>query len=177
MKPHPFVDQLIALWSIQENLLQWYRAIFITSESIFFTFAITLSANSNYLFSLVLAVLGFGYVILWYVVCNSRGRDVTFVQWVTKKAEGTLSKKQLASLSEGVVTTFKKYQDGEEDKENLNNRINKGKFAGELVTDDTDFKHMLGSPTRKRMDRWLPTIFGVIWILFSIYGFWNILCP
>lgn len=72
-------NQIIAMWDIQDSLLQSYRNIFLTSQSIIFAIAVFIVSGSNpYLGSLLFVVGIFMIFWLWIPICKSRGYDVWF---------------------------------------------------------------------------------------------------
>lgn len=91
-------DQTLSLWSIQESLLQAYRSIFITAESILFAIAAAI-ASTEPSPALMLTFLGYFLLWMWHRVCANRAIDVSFTQWLLARAEeGADVSAPLASL-------------------------------------------------------------------------------
>jgi len=145
-------NQLISMWDIQDGLLQSYRSIFITSESILIAISATiLTSNAPYL-SIMLCVLGYFVLHIWKSICNARALDVSFLQWLLLKIDRndiTVTK---------PIDAFKGWQDTR-------------KFENENVQDDDDFKDMVSkSETRTKMEKTLPGVFLWIWHLIFVYS-------
>ncbi len=80
-------DQMLAMWGIQDSLLQSYRSIFITAESVVFGIAAAITSIKPP-GAIVLTILGLVLLFLWHKVCFSRSVDVSFVQWLLARVEG-----------------------------------------------------------------------------------------
>lgn len=93
---------LYSLWSVQDTLLQAYRTMFITVQSLLIAVAASIAGfNSRLAWSLVL--VGFALLFVWSLVTRARGRDVQFAQAVIRWAES-------GRRIEKPFTTFKDYQ-------------------------------------------------------------------
>ncbi len=135
------------LWSIQESLLQAYRIIFFTIESIMLaSCAILLSLeHANEYIGVLLAIAGIGLVFIWREVCNARANAVAFIHWLIQKHES-------GELVEQPYTYFREFQ---------HDRT----FKGQNVLMDSHFKKLCQSKTRRRMDKQAPMVFMSLWIL------------
>ncbi|MCD4778097.1 MAG: hypothetical protein K8R12_03925 [Desulfobacterales bacterium] len=126
-------NQLISMWDIQDGLLQSYRSIFITSESILLAISTTiLTSNVPYL-SIILSGLGYFVLHMWKLICNARSLDVSFLQWLLLRIDRS------DIDVEKPVDAFKKWQDTK-------------KFKNDDVLKDDDFKDMVSnSATRTKI--------------------------
>ena len=154
-EPDNSYEKLLALWSIQESLLQTYRSIFISAQSIVAGFAVAIVTTHKYLAVILLIVLGVFFLRLWVAVCRSRALDVTFIQWrILKAEEGEPTPKPLSALKE--------FQSSKT-------------FQGKPVLQEERFENDAKSLTRHRMDRQLPFAFEIIWFLLTVYVLADIL--
>ena len=145
-------NQLISMWDIQDGLLQSYRSIFVTSESILIAIsAALLTSNAPYL-SIILSVLGYFVLHIWKSICNARALDVSFLQWLLLKID------RLDINVEKPVDAFKKWQDT--------------KMFGDIdVRKNDDFKDMVSnSETRTKTEKTLPRVFLWIWHLMVVHS-------
>ena len=79
MNKNDLMNYLISMWDIQDSLLQSYRNIFLTSESIFASVAVFVASTSS--LHWFFPLLGMGIFIifwLWIPICTKRGCDVWF---------------------------------------------------------------------------------------------------
>lgn len=167
----------IAMW--QDSLLQNYRLIFISSQSILFPlsalilvdfwryylskgYSIPFPALPTLYIMIPLIIAGFGILYFWKKVTYSRGLDVSYWQMQLLKYEWYMGKQLFGRELRTPFISFKKdWQDGktqQEKKEELNS------FE----------KKMLIDITRKRMEIYIPSIFYILWIFifaFMIYYF------
>jgi hypothetical protein len=83
-------EELYAIWSIEEMLLQSYRAIFITMQSILIA-AFAAFPTTNMLGRLALAIFGLIGIPAWVYVTERRQRYLDIVQFLLKCCDaGTL---------------------------------------------------------------------------------------
>ncbi|MDY6895746.1 MAG: hypothetical protein SVO01_10085 [Thermotogota bacterium] len=143
-------DQLIALWDIQDSLLQSYRNIFLTSQSIIFAIAVFITSGSKPYLSFVLLPIGICLLWIWYTICRSRGYDVWFFHWQLLKFEDG------QPIYSEIFTNFKKWQ-----------ALGVKKQREKLENDDLG-KHLLKSQVRIKMEYYLPCSFGVLWIILTL---------
>ena len=147
----------LALWNIQDSLLQWYRSIFVTSQSLLISFAATVATSDKHrVLAIPLAAIGALMWTFWKRTCTSRGHDVSFCQWILLRCEFGLSQPEADALDAGLVTSFKAFQDTKQ-------------FAGRALLQDKDFHELLQSPTRIRMDRHVPNAFGAVWVALVVF--------
>ncbi len=152
MKGDTLMSAVWALWDTQESLLQNYRSIFISSESILLSLSVTVLSLGNPIFAIMLAIPGLFLHSLWRAICTSRGRDVSFSQRLIEKVESG----EVQDIS--VLTEFKRYQ------KDFNSP--KGYILGDWkLNDDDTFKDMQLSKTRVKMDKYLPNTYAVLWFL------------
>jgi hypothetical protein len=146
---------LAELWSIQESLLQSYRSIFITIESVIFALsAFVTTTQSDFVFAkFPLMFLGVFLIPIWMCVCHARARAVTFVHWMIQRQEA----------GESVQLPYSCFRQFQMDR----------KFNGLTVTEDKQFKKLSDSKTRKRMDLVVPVIFGLCWLVLLVMQVWS----
>jgi len=132
------------LWSIQDSLLQWYRSIFLTSQSILLGFGANVMLNENWLrYFPILMPLAFVMLWLWYAICRQRELDVSFCQFQLRKLE------EGNPQIEPIFLSFKEFQKKSyADKKNIVN----GKESIQV------------SLTRLKMHS-LPYVFAATWVL------------
>ncbi len=137
------------LWSIQESLLQSYRSIFITVESVLFavaTFALATTDSSIWVKAPII-LLGLGLIPIWMAVCNARARAVTFIHWLIQRYEN----------GEQIEQPYSRFRELQENQE-----------VQREVEANADFRRLRSSKTRRRMDREVPILFGIMWLVLSI---------
>jgi len=144
-------DQLIAMWDIQDSLLQSYRNIFLTSQSIIFAIAVSVASGSKPYFSLFLLPIGIYLLWVWFTICQSRGYDIWFFQWQLLKFE---KGKQINSK---ILTNFKEWQG-----------LGIKKQRETLENDDLG-ELLLKSKVRVKMESYLPCIFGILWLVLTLF--------
>jgi len=88
-KPTPAtLESIIALWSVQDGLLQQYRVIFVTLQSILISFAGAIyTSSTTVLPAVILAVIAAYGLVLWRTVCRARGEAVYVAQALALKVE------------------------------------------------------------------------------------------
>ena len=104
MNTLPSSSDLYALWTIQDSLLQYYRTIFITAQSVLISIAVSVSSGKDPTSAHALVVVGLLVLFVWIVVTWSRARDVSFAQHLIKRSEE-------GRRVRGLLNTFKEYQD------------------------------------------------------------------
>jgi hypothetical protein len=153
-------DQLLSMWGIQDSLLQAYRSIFITAESVVFAIAAAIAPLHPWS---ALAMTGLGFVLLWMWknVCWNRAVDVSFVQWLLAQAE------QGANIST-PLSMFRDFQAGKISTIETGGRSmsvwRDVKKPEERKGMDQCFVSMTESPTRRWMEAYLPGVFLVLWL-------------
>jgi hypothetical protein len=140
------------LWRIQESLLQAYRSIFITLESVLLAIcALILSASYvNYFIAIVVSLLAIGLIYIWREVCHARANAVAFIHWLIQKHE---SEKEITL----PYQAFREFQTSQS-------------FQGVDVLNDPKYKQLGRSKTRLRMDTQLPRAFLALWVFIIIYS-------
>lgn len=98
-----YSSTLYAIWSVQDSLLQSYRSMFMTAESLLLGLAATIASTPDREFVLPLFGLGMVVLYIWTVVTRSRARDVRFVQDLLVSSEG-------GQFVQKPFGTFKAYQ-------------------------------------------------------------------
>lgn len=127
---------------IQDSLLQAYRTIFISMQSVLVAFGTIIVQNKGAIFPLIgLTTRSFFSIWLWVTICRARGQSVYLTQFLAIKAEaGELVHKPLEIL--------KHFQDGDYPE----------------IQKDSRFIALQGGVTRKKMGVWLPRLFLIVWI-------------
>jgi hypothetical protein len=152
-------DQLLALWGIQESLLQTYRAVFITVESVLFGIAVA-AVKDDPVAGLLLTGLGLFVVWMWNRVCSSRAKDVSFVQWMLEQTEnGVPVPKPFLCL--------RRFQAG--DTITIGARtVSRHRDSPKLTTDKpyaTAYGLMSLTRARPLLETYLPIVFLILWLL------------
>jgi hypothetical protein len=97
----PDIALLYALWTVQDNLLQYYRTMFITAASLL----IGLAASAKHVVpTTTLIILTFILLVVWHLTTKARARNVQFVQQMIRWHEAGL-------YVLTPFTDFKKFQD------------------------------------------------------------------
>ena len=139
------------MWSIQDMLLQSYRTIFLTSQSVLFAVGVFVAAGSRATLALPLAVIGLFLIFPWIGIVNNRGYDVWFFHLRLLRIE-----KQLP-VPDDLFTQFKSWQ----------GKDLKAKQK-ELSSDELG-KLLLKGKTRPILDWWIPIAFCACWVLVAIF--------
>mgnify|MGYP000913083138 CR=1 FL=1 len=136
-------DEILNHWQIQESLLQSYRGLFLTSQSIIFSIASIIATNPNPDKIVFLILLSLGLLLLWFWfrIGNARGLDVSYFQMLLLKTEN-------GETIDKILTRFKEWQ--------CKGRQEKIKILKESKLDK--------SKTRTTLEIIVPTIFLVLWI-------------
>ncbi len=136
------------MWGIQDSLLQSYRGIFITAESVVIAIAASVT-TSNPWSAIFLNALGLALLCMWHRVCFNRALDVTFVQWLMARAEeGT-----------NVSAPFKAFKDFQ-----AGHTITvAGQSVQRNASNDSLRTSMRHSATRQWMEVRLPIAFLILW--------------
>lgn len=163
-------DALWSLWDIQESLLQNYRALFITVESIILAVAAGFAVSIP-VAVLPLALLGFWLVYVWREVTSNRAKDVSFVQWMIGHCEcGHHIEQPLVTfkafqagrlVSVGPYTTWRHYPKPHPDVP----RLDPPSWT-DLSRPSADVKEP--SPAREKLGKFLWRFFMVMWVALLI---------
>lgn len=147
-------NDVIALWSVQESLLQTYRSIFIGAQSLLVPIAFLMLPQKVEPVTLVgispAAVLsGLGMLLLWSwrSVSNARAQDVTWVQGVALEVEADTYR------GGALFSTFKHYQENRE-------------RNPEQAYLPARFEELQTSATRRVMEYRLFYAFVVVWLVY-----------
>jgi hypothetical protein len=104
LKPDPsYSSTLYTIWSVQDSLLQSYRSMFLTAESLLIGLAATIAATPDRQFVWPLFWLGIAVWGIWVTVTRARARDVRFVQDLLRNSED-------GRFVLNPFSTFKAYQ-------------------------------------------------------------------
>jgi hypothetical protein len=154
MDVNQYKTELLTHWQIQENLLQWYRSIFLTSQSILIGFSLNISANESSTengvkVNLLFFSVWFSGVIslyFWRSVCKNRALDVSYFQNEIITLENNSSKINNSLLSEFKLWQKKSYVLKLKD-------IKKAPLKNYIKT------------TRFKMDILLPSLYFLLWLM------------
>jgi len=144
------------MWSIQDSLLQAYRSIFITAESVVFAIAAAIT-TLNPRSVIALSVLGIVLLWMWNIVCRNRAVDVSFIQWLLARAEE-------GSDVSAPLTHFKDFQAGKIITVAGRSVWRQVKRDQQGQVNDQPFVSMTKSPTRRWMEVYLPMVFLILWL-------------
>jgi hypothetical protein len=98
---------LLQLWSIQNSILQSFRAVFIASETFVLGFAAILSArDQTSLVGRLVPLFGIVLSVAWIRVCLDRGYDDSYCRGQILKLENG----RLKGRERQVVTAFREFQ-------------------------------------------------------------------
>ena len=159
-------DQLLALWSIQESLLQAYRSIFITAESIVIGIAVAIAASSP-IAALVLSGLGLLLLWMWHRVCSERALDVSFVQWLIRRAEE-------GSDVTTPLSDFKRFQAGNVISLGGREVWRRPSESKSGRANDESYFSSTRSSTRLWMEIRLPLVFLALWVFVAVTAAWTL---
>ena len=131
-------------YQTNEDLLQSYRSIFISSES--FLLAVgAIFLEKNLIMLLITVVIGLVMIwFLWFPIVRARHLIVDYYKY---QAKLTLSSKNICSVDEYV------------DKKNRELRKQTNKMLGI----NTNWRK-----TRKKIDLYLPILFSIVWVSLAV---------
>jgi len=140
-------SEIISIWDIQDSLLQAYRTIFITSQSVLFSISVFISTSIKPYY--IFFVFPMGLYLLWlmYKLTRKRGFGVWFCQLQILKIE-----KNSFYFTGKFLTEFKKFMQ-------LSN-----KKKAIILKNDKIGKGLISDRTRKSMDFEISGIFLALWI-------------
>jgi hypothetical protein len=143
-------DEILSHWQIQESLLQSYRSLFLTSQSIIFSIAsiIATDSHSNKIVFLILLILGIVLLYFWFQIGNARGLDVSYFQMLLLRTEK-------GEEINDIMINFKRWQ--------ILERKRKNNLLKEFELEK--------SKTRTTMEIYVPTLFLLLWIGLSLTTF------
>lgn len=102
MSKLPETTPLYSLWNVQDSLLQYYRTMFLTAESLLIAVTASIATVSKPP-ALALAAIGLVVLAVWSRVTRARARDVHFTQELIKWHEA-------GRCIAAPLTIFKQYQ-------------------------------------------------------------------
>ncbi|GAA5526228.1 hypothetical protein Maes01_02827 [Microbulbifer aestuariivivens] len=142
-------NDLLTLWGIQDSLLQTYRTIFISMQSILVAFGSIMAQGESAIFPLIgISVLAMFALWFWVSICTARGQSVYLAQYLAMKAEA-------GDPVYEPLQILKHFQSGHYPE----------------ISKDPRFIALQGGLTRKKMERWLPTLFFAVWIFIWLITF------
>ena len=143
-------QELINYWQIQDALLQSYRSLFLTSQSIIFSIAsiIATNAHPNATVFFILLLLGMTLLYYWFQIVNARGWDVSYFQMLILKLE-------TGEAIENPMLNFKEWQT---------------KSKQQKISILKEFK-LDKSKTRTTLGVILPALFVFLWLFLSVMIF------
>jgi hypothetical protein len=162
------MQELHALCALQDSLLQAYRGIFVTAQSVVFAVAANAMLSSPRT-TFILAVLGLVMLKTWHDVTRSRAQDVSLAQWLVLLAENA-SEVDALSVSMRPFSTLKTFQEGQ-----VITRLGRHAWRGtgstrtvadqQVLVRDADFEASINSATRVYMEKLLPAAFLSLWVV------------
>jgi len=168
--PEGYISALYSLWSVQDTLLQYYRTMFLTAESLLIAIACSLIGNNARFSSWVLVTLGVLLWAVWLFVTWSRARDVRYTQLLIRRSEEGKFVKQ-------PFSSFKSYQQdwiqiGKATISYTNGETEEFVRHGVLPTRAFAFKflHPWHWGTRIHMEFVLPGTYLIAWVIVAIYA-------
>ena len=159
--PPPVYDRLLVLRNTQSLILQGYRNIFLTSQSILLAAAVfaTNRAKEETAFfpwsfvPAVLPIFALYLLRLWKRATRRRGDDELYLHWHLRLLENN------PTLPLKVMEQYDTWRD-KKTREQERARMEKDPIGGVLLNTDR--------PTRTSLDRTLPFVFGIIWVVFFL---------
>lgn len=131
-------------WSVHENLLQWYRSIFIASQSFLLVVGTLFLEKCGWMFYGIFAISLCIVWIIWFPVVKSRHKIVDYYKGALELDEENINQ----------LCTEKEYVHSKAKRKEANNRF-------QIKTN--------WRTTRKKIDLWLPISFTIIWLLLAYY--------
>ncbi|MDR6860533.1 hypothetical protein [Variovorax guangxiensis] len=145
---------LYSIWTVQDSLLQYYRTMFLTAESLL----LGLAANTKQFWpTLVLIVLAAILLAVWISVTTSRARNVQFAQQMIRWHE-------IGRVIDRPFAVFKDFQEAPNDEPYQVNFLDAGgsdTFAHERLWPPKQGWKFLRWPARLHMEIVLPTTYGL----------------
>ena len=142
---------LLTLSNYQENLLQSYRAMFISSQTVVISIAalIAASAPQQHILLATLLILGGVLLACWKYITENRWRNVAYCHMQIEKLEnGELTQEDIRN----PFLSFKGW---------ANNKSQKEKKEEIIAWKEDWFKDQ----TRRIMQTFLPIIYLIIWFI------------
>jgi len=145
------MKDIVTKWSTNETLLQSYRSIFITTQSIFLAIGVFTTNNINMFLPICIISL-ITIWIIWFPVVKSRHLAVDFFKYSLE-----LTEKEIAELLE-FCKNEKLYISNKEIR----------KKANSILGCDKSWRL-----TRIKIDLVIPILFTVIWTILTLMTFNN----
>jgi hypothetical protein len=142
-------DRLISMWGIQDSLLQSYRNIFLTSQSVLLSVAVFVAQGARPALAFLLALIGLPLVWLWHSIVTSRGYHVWFFHLHILRLEAGMS------VPNNLFKAFKDWQ-------GLAQSEQQKQLHGDALG-----RSLTKSKTRSRLDLYLPMAFAACWLILS----------
>ncbi|MFC2035653.1 hypothetical protein ACFLUJ_05970 [Chloroflexota bacterium] len=152
------LSELVSLWKVQESLLQSYRRIFISAQSVLIAVgtgvAFAIGRDLAAFFALGIIFLVVIYLLYLQIkICGLRGEAVYFARWLIIRYE--------KGFTVNSPLTY------------MNEYLNTGKYEDINVVNDVDYQQFKAPyagrehSVRRHMNR-LPWVFVVLWLLLII---------
>lgn len=107
-EPSEIYSALFDLWSIQNSILQSFRAVFIASETFILAFAALASGGAEPSPERCLVLLfGIGLGVTWTCVCWDRGYNDSYCRHQILKLE----REELTEQEKRVLASFREFQE------------------------------------------------------------------
>lgn len=127
-------------WQLNESLLQSYRGIFITSQSLLVG---AVAFTKEPWLNMVIIIMALILLRIGFTVIRARARVVDFYKFNLCRYK-----------YKGIEITKEKY---------VTEKVIRDEANHDIVTDKTNWR-----PTRVKVDLWIPRIFFLIWLSFLI---------
>lgn len=138
--------EIIALWGIQETILQQYRSIFIMTQSVIIGIALLTTQVKHPLVPMcILCVLAAYTMYLWQSICKRRGTIVYVCQFLAEQAENIVVKHP--------VKIIKNFDDDD--------KMEDVKIGEKLFS---EYRSHHKNKTRKKMQNIMPWVFIAAWV-------------
>ncbi|WP_108944467.1 hypothetical protein [Shewanella halifaxensis] len=158
---HSKSSYIAALWDTQDSLLQNYRSLFITIESIFIAVSITIQGFNipDLTFLAPIVLIGLYVNKSWLEITSARGLSVHFLQTILRRHENpTLYPNDIMETRE-PFERLRLFQDN-------------AAYRAEQMSKN-DF--ITGDFSRAALGSVIPCIFFVYWLFSSIFIFFKFL--
>lgn len=80
MPDSEYASALYAIWTVQDTLLQYYRTMFLTAESLLIAVTASIAGVHNGLLVWAMILVGMLLLAVWVITTQQRARNVRFVQ-------------------------------------------------------------------------------------------------
>lgn len=144
-------SKILSIWSIQDSLLQSYRSIFLSSQSVLFSISVFIATSKEPLFMFFIFPIGLYLLYLMFKLTRKRGMGVWYCQLHILKIENNEY-----NQSKDFMTEFKEFMTAKYKKNR--NEIENSNYSKILLKDSI----------RKSMDFKISIIFLILWLALSI---------